>query len=104
MTTLMDKDGNRILDPEEKRHVWEEYVENLYTDERDNLHGVEDVKNGPEILPEEVCIRQLSNAKAPGLDNVHGELLKLVMIWASESSLDCLTVYTKREKSQGTGS
>ena len=43
---------------------------------KNELHGADDATTGPKMC-NEYAIKQLNNGKAPGPDNIHGEMLKL---------------------------
>jgi len=79
-TILVDKNDNPINNIEMKKQVWEEYIEKLFQDVRAEEHNAMDSTSGPEIVESEVmyAVRQLRNGKAPGPDNICGELLKLI--------------------------
>jgi hypothetical protein len=76
---LKDKDGNLIVDLENKIKRWTEYLNELFEDDRNNLTQIINA-TGPDILKEEVeyAIRNAKNGKANGPDEIPTELLKLL--------------------------
>jgi Reverse transcriptase (RNA-dependent DNA polymerase) len=76
---ITDEEGNLVITKEEKKRVWEQYLEKLFYDVRAEPPIIED-DTGPEILLEEVmaAIKQLKDGKVCGLDEIPTELLKLL--------------------------
>jgi len=84
-TTIKDKNGKLLENPEDIRRRWKEYVEELYWG--DNNNNVEDQKEeptpnadniGPDVLKDEVlaAISEMKNNKAEGIDGIPVEILK----------------------------
>ena len=75
---IRDKDGNMLFDEEAIRGRWEEYVQELYDDERGNMPTIPYEEDGEEILVSEVekTIRDLKIGKAPGMDQITTEMIK----------------------------
>ena len=80
-STLYNSEGKIITELEERLKAWWRYVNELFTDERQepNLrNGQED--EGPEITKDEViyALKRMRNGKSPGPDELPVELLKLI--------------------------
>lgn len=77
---LADREGNIILDIDQKLIRWKEYVTELFTDERNVEHEVTNAVTGPSITTEEVerAIKNAKNRKATGPDEIPAEMLKLL--------------------------
>ena len=84
-----DADGKLLTDKDQITERWREYVSLLYSD--DNRRGCEGLNatEGPEILKEEVtaAIKRIKNGKAPGIDEITGEMLKAL----DEEGIDIIT-------------
>lgn len=78
--SIMDSSGNLISDPADIMKTWKNYVENLFTSNRNDVHITREGETGPSILKSEVkdSILALKNNKTPGPDNVHCEILKIL--------------------------
>lgn len=80
---ILDSDDNIIIETDKKLTRWKEYMEELFGDgnneNTDNVPTVVD-EEGPTITQDEVesAIKRLKNNKAPGPDQIHGEVLKLL--------------------------
>lgn len=77
---ITDQEGNLVISKDQKKKVWEQYLKDLFHDIRARQEPTIQIDSGPEILPDEVssAIQQMKNGKAPGLDEVPAELLKLL--------------------------
>ena len=79
MGTIKDKNGRDLADVEEIKKKWEEYLEELYKKDLNELDYYDDVVSHPEsdILECEVkwALRSTVN-KASGYDEVPAELFK----------------------------
>ncbi|KAH1013129.1 hypothetical protein HUJ05_012166 [Dendroctonus ponderosae] len=71
---LRDQQGNIVVDIKEKLKIWQQYVEDLFEDEKhtpcfDNLQE----ETGPRITEEEVIhvIKSSKNQRSPGPDEIH---------------------------------
>ena len=82
---IEDQDGNILKDPKKIKERWKEYFEKLYDAENkptscnlENQTEVSEDDKGPLILLAETesSKRKLKKGKAPGLDNVPGELIE----------------------------
>lgn len=79
---LLDKEGNIIMETEQKLERWKEYIEELFYDQRmentPSEHQDGDV--GPEITKCEVehALESMKNKKSAGPDEIPSELLKLI--------------------------
>ena len=75
--TIKDKDGKMLFDKEEIKTRWEEYVKELYNDDREDPPTI-DNDTGEEILISEVekAIKDLKKGKAAGSDNITSEMIK----------------------------
>ena len=78
---LRDKSGKVVVDSEEIKRIWKDYMERLLNEE--NIWDKEvdcSVKEGPECLisREEVdrALKKMKNGKAPGQSGVVTEMLK----------------------------
>lgn len=88
---LLDKEGNAIIETEQKLRRWKEYIEELFHDQRqENVYAASQSRDeGPEITKSEVmtAVKCMKNNKAAGPDGIPGELLKLI----NEKNMDVLT-------------
>uniref|UniRef100_A0A8D8XEP5 Craniofacial development protein 2 n=1 Tax=Cacopsylla melanoneura TaxID=428564 RepID=A0A8D8XEP5_9HEMI len=77
---IIDEEGQLVVSKEEKKKVWERYLEELFHDTRTKVEPVIEDYSGPEILTHEVeaAINQMKDGKAVGLDEVPTEILKLL--------------------------
>ncbi|VEN37907.1 unnamed protein product [Callosobruchus maculatus] len=77
---IEDKNGMLLTDKKQITERWREYCEELYFDEQinDQQRQINNTDREPEILKSEVedAIKKLKNNKAPGIDEVTGEILK----------------------------
>ena len=72
--------NDNIITETDKNTRWKQYMEELFEDENvDTVPAVTD-EEGPIITREEVesAIKRLKNNKAPGPDQIHEEVLKLL--------------------------
>uniref|UniRef100_A0A8D8SXR8 Craniofacial development protein 2 n=1 Tax=Cacopsylla melanoneura TaxID=428564 RepID=A0A8D8SXR8_9HEMI len=76
---LENEQGEIIIDINEIKETWKNYVEELFADQR-NEHEIPNTMTGPDILVQEVeaAIRSMKDGKAPGPDEVQTEILKLL--------------------------
>lgn len=76
---IKDKQGNLIMDVAQKLRRWEEYIRELFEDQREELQ-VQEIRKGPPISRREVeyAIQCTKTGKAPGPDGIPTELLKLI--------------------------
>ncbi|XP_039291049.1 uncharacterized protein LOC120352831 [Nilaparvata lugens] len=76
---LADVHGNLVIDKDERKKVWEQYLKDLFHDLRAQQPVFED-DTGPKILLEEVkaAMKQMEDGKATGSDEISIELLKLM--------------------------
>jgi hypothetical protein len=74
---IKDKDGKLLFDEDEIKTRWEEYVSELYDDNRGDQPEIED-ENGEEVLLSEVekAIKELKSGKAAGNDMITSEMIK----------------------------
>ena len=86
---LKAKDGTIIIEKEEIIKRWEEYIEELFYDERGIKPTRKDEDYGEDILKSEVefALRKMKRGKAPGPDQVNVEMLDS----AGEIGLEKLT-------------
>lgn len=75
---IVNELGETVIDINQIKSTWKNYVEDLFADIRAEQHIV-DTENGPNILQEEVevAIQSMKEGKAPGPDDVQSEILKL---------------------------
>ena len=75
---LVNNQNEIVATVSEKLKLWEQYVQELFDDVREENHGITDANEGPDILREEVvrAIRTSKSGKAAGPDNVRSELFK----------------------------
>ncbi|KAL1446457.1 hypothetical protein WDU94_005636 [Cyamophila willieti] len=76
---ILDENDKAIFDEEEKLKKWSQYIEQLFNGDRHNLENLSE-EFGPEInrLEVETALKRLKNHKAPGVDEVQGDVLKLI--------------------------
>uniref|UniRef100_A0A8D8VTC7 Craniofacial development protein 2 n=1 Tax=Cacopsylla melanoneura TaxID=428564 RepID=A0A8D8VTC7_9HEMI len=76
---LTDRDGRIIINLEEKKAEWKEYIETLFHDTRPEEPLELSDGSGPTILADEVraAIKQLKQGKAAGPDQILSEFFKL---------------------------
>ena len=86
---LKAKDGTIIIEKDEIIKRWEEYIEQLFDDERGIKPTRKDEDYGEDILKSEVefALRKMKRGKAPGPDQVNVEMLDS----AGEIGLEKLT-------------
>ena len=74
---VKDKDGGILFEDEKIISRWEEYVEELFHDNR-NANPLQTFMNGPDIMKSEVrsALMSMKDGKAPGIDNINTEMLK----------------------------
>lgn len=96
---LTDKQGNLVIDKQDKIKVWSNYISELFKDARPQRPQIID-KSGPAITVDEVqsAVQQMKDGRAPGPDNFRSEILKLF----DESGITQLTemfnlIYEKGE-------
>lgn len=81
--SIVDRGNKLVFDEDKIVEVWKEYIEKLYAGERHGLmleeeREAEGENMGEPILEEEFrkALKELKGRKAPGIDNISGELLK----------------------------
>uniref|UniRef100_A0A8D8SHV0 Craniofacial development protein 2 n=1 Tax=Cacopsylla melanoneura TaxID=428564 RepID=A0A8D8SHV0_9HEMI len=76
---LLDKDGKIIIEQQEKKERWMQYVEELFEDDRGMMDEITG-DSGPSIMENEVeiAIKQMKEGKAAGPDNLEIEFMKLL--------------------------
>lgn len=76
---LIDEHGRLIIDKDEKKDIWKQYLEKLFNDSRNEQEPNNNETSGPDILKEEVrsAIKQIKQGKATGLDQIPAEIIKL---------------------------
>lgn len=74
---IKNKDGKMLFDEDEIKSRWEEYVSELYNDDRGETPETED-DDGEEVLISEIqkAIKDLKSRKAPGSDMITSEMIK----------------------------
>ncbi|XP_055380706.1 uncharacterized protein LOC129611541 [Condylostylus longicornis] len=81
-SNLVDNNNNIVLDQEQKKQVWKEYIEEVFDDisRTDALRTSETEPTGPSITTEEIkrAIKLSKNNKAPGPDELPAEIFKLI--------------------------
>lgn len=77
---IKDKKGNIILDIPTKLKRWEEYIRELFYDERNSPCDIEPSSPGQRITTEEIeyALKNSKDNKAVGPDQIPVELLKLI--------------------------
>ena len=72
------KDGSIMVEIEEQKERWREYIEELFMDERGDKPAIEKVIEGPKVMQSEVkaAIKKLKMDKAPGPDQICIEMIK----------------------------
>ena len=76
-TGIKSATGELLLEKTEILHRWEEYINELYEDERIDVHITND-ETVSDITIDEIkeAIKRLPNDKTPGIDNIPAEFLK----------------------------
>ena len=74
---IKNKDGKLLMEEEEIRSRWEEYIEQLYHDDRKLKPSFKNGNEGPKILKEEVAaaLKAMKKKKAAGPDDIITEML-----------------------------
>ena len=77
---IMDSNDNIITETDKKLTRWKQSMEEIFGDENVDTVPAVTGEEGPIITQEEVesAIKRLKNNKAPGPDQIHGEVLKLL--------------------------
>ena len=85
---IKTKDGRTVVEENEIRTRWEEYIKELYNDER-GQKPIKTNNEGPPILKEEIkaALNKMKKNKATGPDNIETEMLEA----AGESGIKTLT-------------
>ncbi|XP_030747721.1 craniofacial development protein 2-like [Sitophilus oryzae] len=81
---VFNENNQIVLNDNEKRQIWEEYVEKLFSDNRpDNELTVENNLTGPSITKEEIekAIQLAKTNKAAGPDEIPSEILNSWLVW-----------------------
>ena len=75
---IEDKAGNILMEKDEILNRWEEYIGELYDDERGNKPTIQNASIGPNIMKSEVenALKEMKNGKAPGPDGIFVEMVK----------------------------
>lgn len=78
-TVTVNKNNQIVLESKEKTNVWEEYIKELFDDDRPPV-GSNISLTGPSITKDEIerAIRSSKNNKAVGPDKIPSEILKLL--------------------------
>ncbi|XP_072933758.1 uncharacterized protein [Epargyreus clarus] len=86
---LVDANNLPVLDPEDKKRIWEKYIKNMFADASRSSNADTNIHEGLPILKDEVrkALLKAKTGRAAGPDNVYIEVLKLV----EEENLDALT-------------
>lgn len=79
-TNIKDKDGQLILEIEDKLIRWKEYIQDLFEDQRKDEHKAQEKISGPPITINEIekAIQMAKNKKATGPDEIPSEILKIL--------------------------
>ena len=100
---ILDKEGKLLVDENDILERWKEYIEELYSTDRNNDMVVEEENEvpvddkGPDLLAEEIikALKSLTNGKAEGIDNIPGELLKEMGPVAQQCLIEiCKDIYS----------
>ncbi|XP_068625267.1 craniofacial development protein 2-like [Battus philenor] len=75
---LVDANNLPVLDPEEKKRIWEKYIKNMFADASRSFNADTNTFEGLPILKDEVrkALLKAKTGKAAGPDNVYVEVLK----------------------------
>ena len=76
-STIRKRDGKIAMDTEEVLGRWEEYIKELFEDDRGDKPVINKNIEGPEILREEIAaaMKKMKNKKSPGTDEIMIEML-----------------------------
>ena len=87
---IKDKDGNILFEEEEVKRRWEEYVGELFDDNRGDVPTIENEDDGEDILVQEVeqAIKELKTNKAPGMDGITSEMIQAL----DDTNVEALTM------------
>uniref|UniRef100_A0A8D8XFQ8 Craniofacial development protein 2 n=1 Tax=Cacopsylla melanoneura TaxID=428564 RepID=A0A8D8XFQ8_9HEMI len=79
-TDLEDKNGKLIITVEDKLKTWEEYILELFNDNRGDIETTATANTGPAINMVELerAIKNSKNRKATGPDNIPAEVIKIL--------------------------
>ena len=74
---IRNKEGVLVMEIEDVLKRWEEYVKDLFEDDRGNKPRLHIPMNGPELLEEEIInvMKRMKKGKSPGHDGVTIEML-----------------------------
>ena len=75
---IKTKEGGIVMEIEEVLRRWEEYVKDLFEDERGEKPRLDIPMNGPEILKEEIVkvVKKSKKGKSPGNDKITIEMIE----------------------------
>ena len=107
-TTVKDKNGKLLSNPDDVRERWREYIEELY--DKENRPKEEEMGNytetpsekdiGPLLLKDEIvnAIKEMKVKKSEGIDEIPAEFIKSLGEKATERLVEiCQTVYESGE-------
>ena len=103
--SVNDKHGRLLVEPDEIKDRWTEYIEELYNKRGkpdstqiplENEDTINDDNKGPPVLKSEIteAIRYMKQGKSPGIDMIPAELIKALSGEAlRELENICITMY-----------
>ncbi|KAI5718027.1 hypothetical protein M8J77_015079 [Diaphorina citri] len=77
---LLNENQELILSINDRLKHWEDYIQELFDDERPKSNGLQNYTSGSDITLDEIekAIQKSKNRKAPGPDSMHVEVLKIL--------------------------